>query len=141
MTATATSTFQLRWYLSVAVALLIFAVVGVYSIRMADDTTGYDHEQAAERSQKLATMQALDAKTLGTADWIDKDKGIVRIPIDEAMAQEVPVLAAKPVTMGVAIPGAAVPAPASAPVTPAANAPAPMPASGRASNNNAKPTK
>jgi hypothetical protein len=82
-------------------------------------------------------LREQDSKTLGTADWIDKDKGVVRIPIDEAMAQEVPVLAAKPVTMGVAIPGAM--APAAAPMAaPAPAAPASTPTSGRASDNNAK---
>jgi hypothetical protein len=138
MNAAATSpTIQPRWYFSVAAALFVFVIVGVYSIRMANDTTGYDEEQAQERSAKLATMQALDRKTLSTADWIDKDKGIVRIPIDEAITQEIPLLQAKPVTMGAAIPGAvAAPAPAAA-----AGAAAPVPTSGRASDNNLKPTK
>jgi hypothetical protein len=140
MSAATLPPLQFRWYLSVAVALLIFVVVGVYSIRMADNTTGYDQEQAQERYAKLAALQEQDRKTLGTADWIDKDKGIVRIPIDEAMAQEVPLLAAKPVAMGAAIPGAIVPA--SAPAAPAATGSAtPVPASGRASDNNQKPTK
>jgi hypothetical protein len=137
MTAATSPSIQPRWYFSVAAALFVFVIVGVYSIRMADDTTGYDQEQAQERYAKLATMQELDRKTLSTADWIDKDKGIVRIPIDEAMTQEVTLLQAKPVTMGAAIPGAvSAPAPA-----PAAGAAAPVPTSGRASDNNLKPTK
>ena len=140
MSATVTPpAFQLRWYISVAVALLVFAVVGVYSMRMASDTTDYDDAQAKVRTEKLAAMRAQDAKTLGTADWIDKDKGIVRIPIDEAMAQEIPVLAAKPVTMGAAIPGAMTPPPANVPASPMPTAPAR--ASGAAPATNAKPTK
>ena len=137
MTAATSPTIQPRWYFSVAAALFVFVVVGVYSIRMADDTTGYDQEQAQERYAKLAALQEQDRKTLGTADWIDKDKGLVRIPIDEAIAQEIPVLAAKPVTRGALIPGAVVPP--SAPAAPAAAGP--VPASGRASDNNLKPTK
>ena len=121
MTAATSPPLQPRWYFSVAAALFVFVVVGIYSIRMANDTTGYDQEQAQERYAKLAALQEQDRKTLGTADWIDKDKGLVRIPIDEAMAQELPVLAAKPVTMGAAIPGAIVPP--SAPVASATSGP------------------
>jgi hypothetical protein len=140
MTAATSPSIQPRWYVSVAAALFVFVVVGVYSIRMANDTTGYDEEQAQARYAKLAALQEQDRKTLGTADWVDKDKGIVRIPIDEAVAEEIPILAAKPVTMGAAIPGAIVPP--SAPAAPAAmGAAAPVPASGRASDNNQKPTK
>ena len=139
MTAATSPSIQPRWYFSVAAALFVFVIVGVYSIRMADDTTGYDQEQAQERYAKLAALQEQDRKTLGTADWIDKDKGIIRIPIDEAVAEEVPVLAAKPVTMGAAIPGAIIPPSAAAPM--ASGPAAPVPASGRASDNNQKPTK
>ncbi len=139
MTATdSTPAFQLRWYLSVAVALFAFVIVGVYSMRMARDTSGYDEDQARQRAEKLTAMQAQDAKTLGTPDWVDKDKGIVRIPIDEAMAQEIPVLAAKPLAMGAAIPGAVTPPPANLPASPMPTAP--LPASG-ATPPTAKPTK
>ena len=103
-TATQT-TFPFRWYISVAFVLFIFALVGIYSSRMAHNTAGYDDDQAAQRYATLAKLRATDQKTLTTADWIDKDKGTVRIPIDEAMVQEVPLLAAKPLTMGTAIPG------------------------------------
>ena len=134
----ATTPFPFRWYVGVALGLLAFAVVGVYSMRMARDTTGYDDEQARERYEKLAALQAQDAKTLGTADWVDKTKGIVRIPIDEAVTQEIPVLAAKPVGMGAAIPGAVPPPPANVPAPPTLGAPVPASASGRASDNNVK---
>jgi hypothetical protein len=124
-------TFPFRWYISVAVVLFIFVIVAIHSSRVAHETTGYDEDQARIRTEKLQKLQAADTKTLTTADWVDKDKGIVRIPIDEAMVQEVPVLKAKPLAMGGEIPGAVAPAPA---------APAPAAtASGRASDNAAHP--
>jgi len=118
--ATTTPATPVRWFFGLFAALAVFALVGLYSSQMAHHATDYDDDQAQERYAKLAKLQAADQKTLTTADWIDKDKGVVRIPIDEAMTQEVDLLKAKPVQMGLAIPGAAAPAPAPAP-TPAAS--------------------
>jgi hypothetical protein len=97
---------KVSWYFTVAAVLFLFVLVGLYSARIAHETTGYDDEQAQIRLATLHKMQDTDRKTLTTADWIDQDKGIVRIPIFEAMTEEVPVLAAKPLAMGTAIPGA-----------------------------------
>jgi hypothetical protein len=123
MSAIEPTPIQFRWYLSVAVVLFVFVIVGIYSSRMAhnaDHTDGYDQQQAQERLAKLHKMQDTDQKTLTTADWIDQGKGIVRIPIDEAMTEEVAVLKAKPVAIGTAIPGVApAAAPAPAPAAPA----------------------
>lgn len=121
MSATDTTPIKFRWYFSVAITLFIFVVVGVYSSQMANNnTSGYDEQQAQIRKAKLDKMQDTDRKTLTTADWIDKDKGIVRIPIDEAMTEEVGVLKAKAPAMGSALPVAAPVAPAA----PAASTPA-----------------
>jgi hypothetical protein len=123
---------KLRWYFSVAAVLFIFVVIGFYSVRMAKDTDftdGYDQQQAAIRLGKLQKMQAADQTTLTTADWIDQDKGTVRIPIAEAMPEEVAVLKAKPVAVGSALPvvapAAAAPSTNAAPAAPAMTNPAP----------------
>ena len=107
--ATPSPSTPIRWFLGIFAAFAVFAVVGVYSSRMAENTAGYDDEQATERYAKLAKLQADDTKTLTTAGWVDQDKGVVRIPIDEAMTEEVGLLQAKPVQMGIAIPGAVAP--------------------------------
>jgi hypothetical protein len=139
---------KITWYLTVAEVLFIFVLVGVYSARIAHETTGYDDDQAKTRLATLHKMQAADEKTLNTADWIDQDKGIVRIPVNEAVTEEVPVLAAKPVTMGAAIPGTTaantVPAtnaaPADNPPAPAAAGAKPAaPAANAAPTGNARP--
>ena len=126
MSALEPTPIKFRWYFSVAAALFIFVIVGIYSSRMATDTDAtdsYDQQQAVIRAAKLAKMQQTDQQTLTTADWIDQTKGTVRIPIDEAMPETVAALKTKPVAMGTAIPGAV---PAAAPVPPPAttNAPA-----------------
>jgi hypothetical protein len=149
MSAATSTTQPFRWYISVAVVLLIFAVIAYQSTRVAQDTTTYDQDQAKIRLEKLEKLRAADEKTLTTADWVDKDKGIVRIPIDEAMSQEVALLKAKPVAMGVEIPGAVAPAPAApaapaAPSTPATNAAptgmAPASTNAPTASTNAAPT-
>jgi hypothetical protein len=140
------SPIKLRWAFALVVVFLIFVVIATYSSRMAQDTTGYDYQRAAERKANLDKLRADDEKTLTTADWIDQTKGIVRIPIDEAMPETVIALQAKPARMGAAIPGTApvkantVPAsaanaapagsPQAAPSTNAASAQPPAPTSG-----------
>jgi len=131
MSAIDPTPIKFRWYFSVAAALFIFVIVGVYSSRMASDTDAtdsYDQQQAAIREAKLAKLQQTDHQTLTTADWIDQTKGTVRIPIDEAMPETVAALKTKTVAIGTAIPAAAPAAPAPAPAatgTPAASTPAP----------------
>jgi hypothetical protein len=126
------SPIKLRWIPGLIAALLVFVVVGLYSTSVANHTTTYDDDQAAERYAKLAKQQADDAKTLTTADWVDQAKGIVRIPVDEAIPQTIAMLRAKPEQMGTAIPGAA-PAPATTNAAPASSPPS-------APSTNAAPT-
>jgi hypothetical protein len=121
MPASSSTSSSAGRFLGICAAFAVFAVVGIYSSRMAYHTTGYDDDEAKERYARLAKLQADDRKTLTTADWIDQAKGTVRIPIDEAMTQEVALLKARPVQIGTALPAAA-PAPAAA--TPAAGTPA-----------------
>ena len=105
MSAATSTTQPFRWYISVAVVLLIFAVIAYQSTRVAQDTTTYDQDQAKIRLEKLEKLRAADEKTLTTADWVDKDKGIVRIPIDEAMTKEIDTLKAQQPAAGCEIPG------------------------------------
>jgi phage-related minor tail protein len=98
---------KLRWIVGVLAGFMIFVVIAAYSSRMARDAGDYDQQRRTERLALLAKQRAADEQTLTTADWVDQGKGVVRIPIDEAMPQAVAALKAKPVQMGAAIPGAA----------------------------------
>lgn len=125
------SRIKIGWVLWTLLGFLLFAVVAVYSSHMTWIYPDYDQQRATERSATLAKLRETENKTLTTADWVDQDKKIVRIPITEAMVKELDVLKDKPVAMGGPIPGTT-PAPstnaapaAPAPATPAKPAPAP----------------
>jgi hypothetical protein len=130
MTAVATQSprIKIRWFFGIFGAFLIFVVIAAYSSRMANDTPGYDAQQAAIRIATLQKLQAEDEKALTTADWVDQSKGTIRIPIDEAMAREIKTLKKKPVQMGAAIPGATPAAPGAVPAPPTTNAAPAQPA-------------
>jgi hypothetical protein len=127
------SQIKITWLIGIAAALAIFSLIGNYSARMTQNTAGYEQDRAAQRYQNLASVQAAESKLLNpvddsgkpTAIWIDQGKGIISIPIEEAMAKEVDDLKAKTCGPGCEInPAPAAPAasPAStnaAPVTPA----------------------
>jgi cell division septation protein DedD len=124
--------------IGVALAFVIFALIAGYSSRMTNDYVDYNQDRATARCDTLKKTQdaenalltpALDDQKNPTAAWADQDKGLIKIPIEEAMAHEVADLKNKPVAQGAVIPGS-VPAPAPAPATnaapmaPAAPAPA-----------------
>ena len=135
---------QLLW---VALAFGIFVVVGFYSARMTWIYPSYDEGRAQDRKATLAKVQKAENALLNPVDdkgnpvpaaWIDQDKGLIQIPIEEAMAHEVTDLAKVTPGVGLAIPGLA---PAPAPVPAATNA-APAAPTPPASTNAApvKPT-
>ncbi len=70
-------------------------------------------------------LNPVDDKGNPSATWADQDKGLIQIPIDQAMTREVGDLKNIPVGQGVVIPGtqpAPAPAPASTNIAPAASA-------------------
>jgi len=114
------------WLAGVVVAFALFMLVAAYSSRMTYDYPGYDRDRAAVRYATLAKVRAAEDKLLHpvddqgkpTAVWVDQDKGLIQIPIDEAMTHELDDLQKQPAAQGCEIPGA-VPAPAAAPAVPA----------------------
>ena len=113
---------KIAWLIGTLAAFALFALIAAYSSRMTWDYPDYDQQRAAQRYETLAKVRDEAKKTLTTADWVDQAKGVVRIPIEEAMVKEIDTLKAQPAAIGAEIPGSA-PAPAStnaAPATPAA---------------------
>jgi hypothetical protein len=129
------SPIKVSWLIGTLAAFSIFALIAGYSARMTNDYSDYDSQRAQDRYDTLAKLRDAANKTLTTADWVDQDKGTIRIPIDEAMSKEIDTLKSKPVVMGAVIPGTTpAPAPAAAPAapatdkrTPSTTAPAPAP--------------
>ena len=106
--------------------------------RRGPATVGRAHDYSSKSSAPRIT------KTLTTADWVDRTKSIVRIPIDEAIPQEIALLKTKPVQMGAEIPGSAPTKPATAPAPTGATNSAPAaaaPGTNAAPSAPAKPKK
>jgi hypothetical protein len=125
--------------------VLLFALFGVIVLALIGPTprgTDYEETRAKKRVENLKTLREEADKALTTYGWIDKNKGVARIPIERAMELTVADLAKqKPATAG----PIATPAPeatagkpqatAGAAASPAAASPAPVgsPQSGGAS--------
>src|SRR5204862_8249409 len=86
--------------------LIVLAVIGP-----SPRTSDYEETRAKKRIEKLKTLREESQKELTTYAWVDKNKGVARIPIDRAMEVTVADLAQKK------------PAPAGPIVTPAAQTP------------------
>ena len=70
--------------LAVVVASLIFAVL-VLKMQQYTPPTAPDAARKAERAKALAELRAAEADALKNPGWIDQTKGLVRLPIADAM--------------------------------------------------------
>ena len=96
--------------------LIVLAVIGP-SPRSSD----YEETRTKKRMEKLNALQEENKKDLTTYAWVDKNKGVARIPIDRAMEVTVAELAQKkPAPAGPIATPAAQTAPAAASPAPAA---------------------
>ncbi len=68
----------------IASVLFAFAVVG---IKLHLSQPAIDVSRSEVRSKALAEIHAAEARTLNSYGWIDKPRGIVRLPIETALQQ------------------------------------------------------
>jgi hypothetical protein len=118
--------------------VLLFALFGVVVLAIigpSPRTSDYEETRAKKRVENLKTLREEADKALATYGWIDKNKGVARIPIERAMELTVAELAKqKPVPAGpIATPETQATAGAGASPAPASPAPAGSPPSGGAS--------
>ena len=116
-------------WLGVVLLFALFGVIVLAVIGPAPRSDDYEQKRAKAREEKLKTAREEDAKALTSYGWIDKNKGVARIPVARAMELTVAELAQKkPEPAGpIATPGAqASAAPTGAPAPPQA-APAQSP--------------
>jgi type II secretory pathway pseudopilin PulG len=100
--------------------VLLFAVFGMIAfVMMKASARGdtYEKKRAKVRAEKLEAAQKENLTALTTYGWVDKNKGVVRIPVDQAMKLTLAELADKKPTVGEPI---VVASPAAAPQTSAA---------------------
>lgn len=112
--------------------LLVLVVIGA-----SPRGGSYEEKRAKVRAEKLQTARDETTKALTTYAWVDKNKGVVRIPINEAMKLTVAELAQKAPAPAnpIATPEASPPAPGAAPAT---ASPGPSPAT--SASGTPKPT-
>src|SRR5436305_13649834 len=108
--------------------VLLFVLLGVIVLAIIGPSprgSDYEETRAKKRMEKLKTVREDAEKALNTYAWIDKNKGVVRIPISRAMELTMAQLAqSRPAPAGpIATPQAQSPAPA----TSAAPAASPKP--------------
>jgi hypothetical protein len=118
--------------------VLLFALFGVIVLAIIGPTprgTDYEETRAKKRVENLKTLREEADKALTTYGWIDKNKGVTRIPIGRAMELTVADLAKqKPAPAGpIATPEAQATVGAAASPAPASPAPVGSPQPGGAS--------
>ena len=69
---------------AVVIACLIFAGL-VWKMRQYTTPAPLGTERAAERAKALTELRAAETDALNNAAWIDQTKGLVRLPIADAM--------------------------------------------------------
>lgn len=107
-------------WLGVVLLFAAFALVVWVVFNIMPRTDNYEAKRAQARVEKLKTASEEWNTSLHTYGWVDKEKGIARIPVQRAMELTVKELAQKkPAPAGpIATPAAPAAAPATAPVTP-----------------------
>ena len=115
----------LSTWLGVVLLFALFGVIVLAIIGPMPRGSDYEETRAKKRMENLKTAQEDAEKALNTYAWVDKNKGVVRIPIGRAMELTATDLAQKkPVAAGpIATSPAAQASPGGA-ASPAASAPA-----------------
>jgi hypothetical protein len=142
-------------WLGIVCLFVLFGLIVLAVIGPSPRTSDYEEMRAKKRMERLKALNEESQKELTTYAWVDKNKGVARIPIDRAMEVTVADLAQKKpapagpiatpappaapaVPQGAAIsPGAVAPAKAASP--PAAGAASPSPAAQQSSPAPASP--
>src|SRR5881398_2218025 len=103
----------LSTWLGVVLLFVVFGVIVLAVIGPTPRGSDYEETRAKKRMENLKTAHEDAEKALNTYAWVDKNKGVVRIPISRAMELTAAELAKqKPSPAGpIATPQAQSPAP------------------------------
>ncbi len=85
----------LSTWLGIVCLFLLFGLIVLAVIGPSPRTSDYEEARAKKRMEKLKALQEENQKELTTYAWVDKNKGVARIPIDRAMQLTVADLAQK----------------------------------------------
>ena len=108
-------------WLGIVCLFVLFGLIVLAVIGPSPRTSDYEETRAKKRMEKLKALHEETQKDLTTYAWVDKNKGVARIPIDRAMEVTVADLAQKkPAPAGPIATPAVQAAPAGASPAPAA---------------------
>src|SRR4029434_6406135 len=82
-------------WLGVVCLFVLFGIIVLAVIGPSPRGTDYEETRAKKRIEQLKTLREENQKELTTYAWVDKNKGVARIPIDRAMELTVSDLAQK----------------------------------------------
>jgi hypothetical protein len=104
-------------WLGIVCLFVLFGLIVLAIIGPSPRTSDYEETRAKKRMEKLKALHEESQKELTTYAWVDKNKGVARIPIDRAMEVTVADLAQKkPARAGpIATPAAQAPPTAGSP--------------------------
>ena len=113
-----------RAWLGIVLLFLFFGIFVLVLVAIAPHGNTYEAKRAEAREKKLKTTRDAATKELSSYAWVDKAKGVARIPIDRAMQLSMRDLASKKPTAANPIETAApTPAPVTSPAPPVSPAP------------------
>jgi hypothetical protein len=67
------------------VGALLIVLILIWAMRSYMQPPPLNQNRAAERAKALADLRGLEHEEQTTAAWIDQPKGIVRLPLEDAM--------------------------------------------------------
>src|SRR6266550_7371591 len=118
-------------WLGVVLLFLFFGIFVFVLVAATPHGNNYEQKRAEARKKKLNDARNAAAQELNSYAWVDKGKGVARIPIDRAMQLTLRDLASKrPAPANPIEAPAPTPAPAASPGPPVSPAPAAAGASG-----------
>src|SRR5258705_5804403 len=82
-------------WLGIVCLFVLFGLIVLAVIGPSPRTSDYEETRAKKRMEKLKALHEETQKDLTTYAWVDKNKGVARIPIDGAMELTVADLAQK----------------------------------------------
>jgi hypothetical protein len=82
-------------WLGIVCLFVLFGLIVLAIIGPSPRTSDYEEARAKKRMERLKALNEESQKELTTYAWVDKNKGVARIPIDRAMEVTVADLAQK----------------------------------------------
>jgi hypothetical protein len=111
-------------WVGVVLMFAFFGLLAFVAVKASPRGSDYEKKRAEARAKKLADAQKENFTALTTYSWVDKNKGVARIPINDAMKLTLAELAnKKPTAAGAIVAASPSAVPATSPgASPAASA-------------------